>query len=76
MERRLITDYETVIGNIIAGLSASNYDTAIELAEVPEHIRGYGHVKERHVKLAKDTEAKLMAKFRDPSSAQAPQAAE
>ena len=76
MERRLITDYETVIGDIIAGLSASNYDTAIELAEVPEHIRGYGHVKERHVKLAKDTEAKLMAKFRDPSSAQAPQAAE
>ena len=76
MERRLITDYETMIGDIIAGVSASNYDTAIELAEIPEHIRGYGHIKERHVKLAKDTEAKLMAQFRDPSSAQAPQAAE
>ena len=28
-------------------LAAKNHATAVELASIPEHIRGYGHVKER-----------------------------
>ena len=42
--------------------------TAVDLAEVPEHIRGYGHVKEAHVKTAKTREAALLAAFRAPSA--------
>jgi len=36
----------------------------VELASIPEHIRGYGHVKERHLKAAKAKEAELVAAFR------------
>jgi len=41
---------------------------------VPEHIRGYGHVKERHVKDAKVREAALLEQFRG-ARAVPPQAA-
>jgi indolepyruvate ferredoxin oxidoreductase len=34
---------------------------------VPEHIRGYGHVKLRHLAQAKAQETKLLAAFRSPS---------
>jgi indolepyruvate ferredoxin oxidoreductase len=36
----------------------------VDLAQIPEHIRGYGPVKERHVKAAKAREAELLAAFR------------
>ena len=47
MERALIVEYETVVAEIIAKLTPQNHGTAVDLASVPEHIRGYGHVKER-----------------------------
>jgi indolepyruvate ferredoxin oxidoreductase len=75
MERRLITEYETVLAEVLEKLDRGNLETAVELASVPERIRGYGHVKERHVKLAKQQEAELLARFRDPTPAPA-QAAE
>jgi indolepyruvate ferredoxin oxidoreductase len=36
----------------------------VELASIPEHIRGYGHVKERQLRVAKAKEAELVAKYR------------
>jgi indolepyruvate ferredoxin oxidoreductase len=39
---------------------------------VPEHIRGYGHVKEAHLKTAKAREAVLLTQFRSPLPAPAP----
>jgi len=75
MERRLIGEYETLIGDVFEGLTSANYDIAIDLVSVPEHIRGFGHVKERHVTMAKRMEADLLARFRDPAPAPA-QAAE
>jgi indolepyruvate ferredoxin oxidoreductase len=35
------------------------------LASIPEDIRGYGHVKERHLHNAKQKEAELLARL-DP----------
>ena len=64
MERQLITDYEALIDELLPLLTAHNHVIAIELASVPEHIRGYGHVKERHLKAAKTKEAELVAKYR------------
>jgi indolepyruvate ferredoxin oxidoreductase len=66
MERQLITDYAQVIEELIGKLDADNHALAIEIAEVPEHIRGYGHVKERHLLEAKAREAQLLAQFRLP----------
>jgi len=71
-ERMLIDEYETMIAEIVAKLSSQNHATAVDLACVPEYIRGYGHVKEAHLKTAKAREAVLLAQFRSPLPAPAP----
>ena len=71
MERALIGDYEKLVDELVAALAPHNHSLAVELAEIPEHIRGFGHVKERHLKAAKAREAELLAAFREakPSGA-------
>ena len=64
VERQLITDYEALIDELLPRLAAYNHALAVELASIPEHIRGYGHVKERHLKAAKAKEAELIAAYR------------
>jgi indolepyruvate ferredoxin oxidoreductase len=63
-ERQLITDYEALIDELLSPLAAHNHALAVELAGIPEHIRGYGHVKRRHLAAAKAKEAELVAAFR------------
>ncbi len=69
MERRLITEYETLLDVLMAGLNAANHPLAVELASLPEQIRGYGHIKEANVARAKTREAELMACWRNPAPA-------
>ena len=64
MERALIGEYETLVAELLAALAPHNHSLAVELAQIPEHIRGYGHVKDRHVVAAKKKEAELLAAFR------------
>jgi indolepyruvate ferredoxin oxidoreductase len=64
MERQLITDYEALIDEMLPRLALHNHAIAVELASIPEHIRGFGHVKEQHLKAAKGREAELVASFR------------
>jgi indolepyruvate ferredoxin oxidoreductase len=66
MERQLIADYAATVESLLGALSLSNHALAVEIARVPEHIRGYGHVKEAHLAVAKAKEAELLAQFRDP----------
>ncbi|MEE1612834.1 indolepyruvate ferredoxin oxidoreductase family protein [Microvirga sp. CF3016] len=63
-ERRLIRDFEGLIEEIVAKLDAGNHAAAVGLANIPQKIRGFGHVKERNLKAAKAEEADLLAKFR------------
>ncbi|MEO6564435.1 MAG: DUF6537 domain-containing protein, partial [Casimicrobiaceae bacterium] len=65
-ERALIGEYETVVAEIMATLTPQNHATAVELASVPEHIRGYGHVRHAHLQVAKKREGVLLAAFRSP----------
>jgi indolepyruvate ferredoxin oxidoreductase len=71
-ERALIGEYEQVVAEIIGHLTPQNHATAVDLASVPEHIRGYGHVRAAHMKTAKTREAALLAQFRSPRPAPAP----
>jgi indolepyruvate ferredoxin oxidoreductase len=48
----------------------------VELAAIPEKIRGFGHVKEAHLKAAKACEADLLAAFRNPALREETAAAE
>ena len=67
MERQLIRDYKAVIEGVLEKLDDKNYDIAVAIAAVPENIRGYGHVKEEHLKKAKTEEAALLEKFGAPN---------
>src|SRR5690348_18218917 len=64
MERQLIAEYEAVLREIAGALSPENHALAVELARIPEQIRGFGHVKERKLRAAKAREASLLATFR------------
>ena len=63
-ERALIGEYEAVIDEILPQLAPHNHEIAVRLAQIPEHIRGYGHVKARHLEAAKTKEAELLTAFR------------
>jgi indolepyruvate ferredoxin oxidoreductase len=63
-ERLLIADYMALVDEILAKLTPANHALAVALASIPEKIRGFGHVKERHMLAAKGEEAELLAKFR------------
>ena len=63
-ERRLIVNYEERIHEILSTLSLSNHTLAVELASLPEFIRGYGSVKKQNLVLVKQRETKLLAQFR------------
>jgi indolepyruvate ferredoxin oxidoreductase len=68
MERQLIADYESTVDALLAALSADNYDVAVDIASIPEFIRGFGHVKHEHFVEAKKREAELLEKFRNPAA--------
>jgi indolepyruvate ferredoxin oxidoreductase len=65
-ERQLIADYERVVNELLQGLDAGRLELAAEIAAIPEFIRGYGPVKDRHLKDAKAREAQLLAEWRNP----------
>jgi indolepyruvate ferredoxin oxidoreductase len=69
MERQLIADYVTTVTMLLEGLDTSNVALAAEIASVPEHIRGFGHVKEAHLHPAKQREAELIAQWKSPKAA-------
>ena len=64
MERRLLADYETLLDELVQGLDPPNQATAVELARIPEQIRGFGHVKEASVGRARAAWTDLLAAFR------------
>ena len=63
-ERALVRDYEALLAEVLAKLDAGNHHIAVGLAAIPEKIRGFGHVKMRHLKAAKADEAVLLDQFR------------
>jgi len=66
MERQLIGEYETTVASLLDRLDRGNVDLAAEIASVPEHIRGYGHVKHAHFDRAKAREAALLREWANP----------
>jgi indolepyruvate ferredoxin oxidoreductase len=70
-ERALIGEYRTAVDELLATLSADKLALAVEIARIPEDIRGYGHVKARHLKAARTKWAGLTARWRDTAQARA-----
>ncbi|RVT86113.1 indolepyruvate ferredoxin oxidoreductase family protein [Inhella crocodyli] len=63
MERALIQQYRTTVEAILARLSAERLPQALELARLPEDIRGFGHVKERHAHAVQTKWQQLLAQW-------------
>jgi indolepyruvate ferredoxin oxidoreductase len=63
-ERRLVSDYEQLLEELLERLTPANHHVAVALATIPEKIRGYGPIKQRHLAAAKAEEAALREEFR------------
>ncbi|KDB08012.1 Pyruvate/ketoisovalerate oxidoreductase [Burkholderia sp. lig30] len=69
-ERSLIGEYEALVGEVTAGLRAANRPLALELAALPDGIRGYGHVKENNLRAVRQKWNALLAQWRSPAGGQ------
>ncbi|HRP95809.1 MAG TPA: indolepyruvate ferredoxin oxidoreductase family protein [Rhodocyclaceae bacterium] len=72
LDRRIIADYEALIDEIVDGLEEANFETAVELASLPEQIRGFGHIRERYHAHAEQRKAALLEAFRRKERPAAP----
>ena len=68
LERRLITEYEQTVEELLTGLTAENRALAVEIASIPEIVRGFGIVKEQQLEQARPRQAELLARFRGESA--------
>jgi indolepyruvate ferredoxin oxidoreductase len=64
MERRLIENYFDLVTELSVGLDAGNHALAIELADLPDMVRGFGHVKLASVARFEKRKTDLVAKWR------------
>jgi indolepyruvate ferredoxin oxidoreductase len=63
MERRLIKEYEDMVEELLKRLNYENHCLAVEIASLPEHIRGFGHVKEAHLAETRRKTSELLVAF-------------
>ncbi|MFI8981128.1 indolepyruvate ferredoxin oxidoreductase family protein [Ectopseudomonas khazarica] len=63
LERELIEEYEVNLAYLLSELNADNYRTAVALAELPEQVRGYGHVKEAAMAKVREQAVQLKARM-------------
>jgi indolepyruvate ferredoxin oxidoreductase len=63
-ERALVAEYRRCVDELLVGLDAGNHALAVEIAALPEQIRGFGHVKARHLAAARTRWDSLMARWR------------
>ena len=63
-ERALTAQFEADIGQLIGELGAERLPIAIELARLPDEIRGYGHIKAAAMQRAAEKREALLARWR------------
>ncbi|MFP6727230.1 MAG: DUF6537 domain-containing protein [Alphaproteobacteria bacterium] len=68
MDRRLIAEYEEMVGEILVALKIDNRSLAVRLANVPQLITGFGHVKTQHCRDALALRDRLLTEWRNPGS--------
>ncbi len=64
LERRLIRDYEATVQALLEGLGPGKFDLAVEIAALPEHVRGFDTIKEQSAAEAARKQEELMRSFR------------
>jgi indolepyruvate ferredoxin oxidoreductase len=74
-ERALVGEYESLVRELAAGLKPDNVALATELANLPDGIRGFGHVKENNLKAVRIRWDALLARWRAPGGGKTQQVA-
>lgn len=64
MERALVEEYESLVGELAQTLSAENLALAVKLASLAEQARGFGHVKHANVQRMRSELADLVGAWR------------
>ncbi len=67
-ERQAIRAYEDMVHGLAAELSAANLGIAVEIARLPESVRGFGHIKTKSAVSARARQAVLLAAFKDAAA--------
>ena len=67
LERALIAQYEQTVDQLLAGLTPQNHALALQIASLPEDIRGFGHIKLKSVEAAARKRDELLASFGLPA---------
>ncbi|WP_208351937.1 indolepyruvate ferredoxin oxidoreductase family protein [Pseudaestuariivita rosea] len=68
MERGLIAQYEADMDEVLGNLTSDKLPIAVELAELPLQIRGFGPVKDANAKAAENRRTELLQAFRAPQT--------
>jgi len=66
-ERTLIAEYERTVEELLDGLCQANYDDAVAIANLPEQVRGFGHIKAASIEQMSVRRGELLQSFRNPS---------
>jgi indolepyruvate ferredoxin oxidoreductase len=64
LERQLIAEYEARVAEILERIDANTHALAVELASLPEQVRGFGVVKAEHLAKVRAREQELLAQLR------------
>ncbi|PUE27715.1 indolepyruvate ferredoxin oxidoreductase [Limnohabitans sp. JirII-29] len=67
-ERVLIDEYRATLDTVLAKLTPDNHALALELARVPEQIKGFGHVKARNLAAARSKWDGLLTQWHSSKS--------
>jgi indolepyruvate ferredoxin oxidoreductase len=68
LERELLARYESLLDRIEGELDECRFDVALELARLPEQVRGYGPVKSAAAAQARDAERNLWERWVTPAA--------
>jgi indolepyruvate ferredoxin oxidoreductase len=74
LERQLVRDYEATIDDVLRRLDTDNHSLAVSIAQLPAHIRGYGHVKLANVATVRARWSELMQRWHAAPNAASAQA--
>ena len=66
-ERALVQEYRAELETMLPMLNGQNRDAALAFAKLPEQIRGFGHVKARHLAAARKQWGALLEQFHRPA---------
>jgi len=70
-ERALIAEYEKTLEELLDGLCQANYDDGVAIADLPEQVRGFGHVKAAAIEQMRARRGELLQSFRNPTQSAA-----